>query len=195
MAKADFTNVAPECWARLKEGDPAALGELYDCYVDKLFLAASAITTDRELIKDSLQEVFIEIWHYRETIGQVQYPQAYLTKVLRSILSKKLKKKDRTVWYPLEETLAGLESNCEDIMIASDTDRELNARLQHAMAKLSVRQKLILKFHFYEGLTYEQIARRLNMKYQSVNNLAFRTIRHLREIMMILMAILLSSRR
>jgi RNA polymerase sigma-70 factor (ECF subfamily) len=185
MAKAHFSTVAPDCWARLKEGDPAALGELYDYYVDKLFLSASAITNDRELIKDSLQEVFIEIWHYRETIGQIQYPQAYLTKVLRSILSKKLKKKDLTVWYPLGETLAGLESNREDTIISSDADRELKARLHNAMDKLSVRQKLILKFHFYEGLTYEQIARRLNMKYQSVNNLAFRTIRHLRDIMMI----------
>jgi RNA polymerase sigma factor (sigma-70 family) len=187
MAKADFTNVAPECWARLKEGDAAALGELYDCYVDKLFAAAAAITNDRELVKDSLQEVFIELWHYRGTIGHIQYPQAYLTKVLRSILAKKLKKKDMTVWYPLEETLAGLDGNQEDIIISSDADRELKARLSHAMAKLSVRQKLILKFHFYEGLTYEQIARRLNMKYQSVNNLAFRTIRHLRDIMMILL--------
>ena len=191
MAKADFTTVAPDCWARLKEGDPSALGELYDCYVDKLFLAASAITNDRELVKDSLQEVFIEIWHYRETIGPIQYPQAYLTKVLRSILAKKLKKKDMTVWFPLEETLAGLDGNQEDIIILSDADRELKARLSHAMEKLSVRQKLILKFHFYEGLTYEQIARRLNMKYQSVNNLAFRTIRHLRDMMMILLIIVI----
>lgn len=191
MAKADFTNVAPECWARLKEGDPAALGELYDCYVDKLFLAAAAITNDRELVKDSLQEVFIELWHYRETIGDIQYPQAYLTKVLRSILSKKLKKKDMTAWYPLEETLAGLDFNQEDIIISSDADKELKARLSQAMEKLSVRQKLILKFHFYEGLTYEQIARRLNMKYQSVNNLAFRTIRHLRDMMMILFIMML----
>ena len=191
MAKADFTNVAPECWARLKEGDPAALGELYDFYVDKLFLAASAITNDRELVKDSLQEVFIELWHYRETIGDIQYPQAYLTKVLRSILAKKLKKKDMTVWFPLEETLAGLDDNQEDIIISSDADRELKARLSQVMEKLSVRQKLILKFHFYEGLTYEQIARRLNMKYQSVNNLAFRTIRHLRDMMMILLIMML----
>ncbi|HVW59590.1 MAG TPA: sigma-70 family RNA polymerase sigma factor [Puia sp.] len=191
MAKADFTTVAPDCWARLKEGDPSALGELYDCYVDKLFLAASVITNDRELVKDSLQEVFIEIWHYRETIGPIQYPQAYLTKVLRSILAKKLKKKDMTVWFPLEETLAGLDGNQEDTIILSDADRELKARLSHAMEKLSVRQKLILKFHFYEGLTYEQIARRLNMKYQSVNNLAFRTIRHLRDIMMMILIMML----
>jgi len=186
MAKAERTTVAPDCWARLKEGDPAALGELYDCYVDKLFLTASTITNDRELAKDALQEVFIELWHYRDTIGHIQYPQAYLTKVLRSILFKKLKKKDITTWYPLEETLAGLDANREDIIISSDTDKELKARLHNAMDKLSVRQKLILKFHFYEGLTYEQIARKLNMKYQSVNNLAFRTIRHLRDIMMMI---------
>jgi len=195
MAKAERTTVAPDCWARLKEGDPAALGELYDCYVDKLFLTASTITNDRELAKDALQEVFIELWHYRDTIGHIQYPQAYLTKVLRSILFKKLKKKDITTWYPLEETLAGLDANREDIIISSDTDKELKARLHNAMDKLSVRQKLILKFHFYEGLTYEQIARRLNMKYQSVNNLAFRTIRHLRDMLMILITIILSHRQ
>jgi len=189
MAKADLFNVAPDCLARLKEGDPSALGELYDCYVDKLFLAASAITNDRELVKDSLQEVFIEIWRYRETIGDIQYPQAYLTKVLRSILVKKLKTKDRSAWYPLEENLAGLDGNYEDVIISSDTDREMKARLDHALSKLSVRQKLILKFHFYEGLTYEQIARKLNMKYQSVNNLAFRTIRHLRDLMLVLIMI------
>ena len=106
MAKADFTTVAPDCWARLKEGDPSALGELYDCYVDKLFLAASAITNDRELVKDSLQEVFIEIWHYREAIGPIQYPQAYLTKVLRSILAKKLKKRElecSALWETLKD--------------------------------------------------------------------------------------------
>jgi RNA polymerase sigma factor (sigma-70 family) len=193
MAKADFNNVDPACWVRLKQGDASALGELYDFYVDKLFLAASAITSDRELVKDSLQEVFIEIWTYRETIGQVQYPQAYLTKVLRSILVKKLKKKEKLACYPLEETLPGLDDNREDAIIFLDTDREMKTRLSDAMKKLTTRQKLILQFHFYEGLSYEQIARKLNMNYQSVNNLAFRTIRHLRNIMMVLFILLLKK--
>jgi len=48
------------------------------------------------------------------------------------------------------------------------------------MSCLSSRQVLILKLHFYEGLSYEQIAERLSMNYQSVNNLAFRTIMRLR---------------
>ena len=186
MAKADSSHVAPNCWVRLKQGDSSALGELYDAYVDKLFLAAAGITPDRELIKDALQEVFIEIWNYRETIGDIQYPQAYLIKVMRSILIKKLKKEGKLAWYPLEETLAGADSNREEAIICADTETEISVRLQDALSNLTTRQRLILKLHYYEGLSYEQIARKLSMNYQSVNNLAFRTIRHLRSRMLLL---------
>jgi len=104
-----------------------------------------------------------------------------------------LKKKEKLACYPLEETLPGLDDNREDAIIFLDTDREMKTRLSHAMKKLTTRQKLILQFHFYEGLSYEQIARKLNMNYQSVNNLAFRTIRHLRNIMMVLFILLLKK--
>ena len=91
MVKAKIPTIDPVCWARLRSGDPAALGELYDAYVDKLFLIATGLTDHRELARDALQEVFIELWHYRESLGDIQYPLAYLPKVLRSILIKKLK--------------------------------------------------------------------------------------------------------
>jgi RNA polymerase sigma factor (sigma-70 family) len=186
MVKAKIPTVGPDCWDRLKKGDPAALGELYDAYVDRLFLVASGFTDQRELAKDALQEVFIEVWHYRETLGDIQYPLAYLTKVLRSILIKKLKKESPKRLYPVEEALLSQESNREDSLINADADHEIALRLNQAMAQLTSRQKLILRLHYYDGLSYEQIAEKLSMNYQSVNNLAFRTIRHLRSIMLML---------
>jgi RNA polymerase sigma-70 factor (ECF subfamily) len=190
MVKAKILLADPECWTRLKNGDPAALGELYDNYVDKLFLAASSMTDNREIAKDALQEVFIELWNYRETIGDVQYPQSYLVKVLRSILIKKLKKESVKKYHPVEDSLLSPDSNREDRFISSETEQEMTDRLSHAMSRLTTRQKLILRLHFYEGLSYEQIAERLSMNYQSVNNLAFRTIRHLRSIMLSLLFLL-----
>ena len=187
MVKAKIHFADPNCWTRLKNGDPAALGELYDSYVDKLFLAASAMTDNRDLAKDALQEVFIELWNYRETIGDVQYPQSYLVKVLRSILIKKLKKESVKKHYQIEESLLSLDGNREDRFISSETEQEMTDKLSHAMSRLTTRQKLILRLHFYEGLSYEQIAEKLSMNYQSVNNLAFRTIRHLRSIMLSLL--------
>ena len=49
-SKLDF-----DWWNDLKNDDPQALGYLYDAYVDKLFLSAMYITTDRELEKDAIK--------------------------------------------------------------------------------------------------------------------------------------------
>jgi RNA polymerase sigma factor (sigma-70 family) len=184
---ARIRNIDATYWARLKTGDPMALGYLYDTYVDKLYLAALKMTDDRELAKDALHEVFIELWTYRDSIGDVAYSQAYLVRVLRNILLKKFRNGKFTTRYSIasegsgmEETFVCPEENREAVLISADTDKEVRVRLNKALAKLTTRQKLILKLHFYEGLSYEQIAERLSMNYQSVNNLAFRTIRHLR---------------
>ncbi|MBS1574863.1 MAG: sigma-70 family RNA polymerase sigma factor [Bacteroidetes bacterium] len=167
-------------WARLKKGDPLALGYFYDNYADKVFISALRMTPDRELAKDALQEVFIEIWNYRNTLGDVMHTQSYLIKVMRSILLKKLKKESQYSPYAVPETLASSENSIEEIIISSDIDKEKKHRLRAALSNLTNRQKQVLEMRFNEGLSYEQIADKLSMNYQSVNNLAFRTIHRLR---------------
>ena len=184
MVKAKIPFVDADCWGRLKKGDPGALGELYDFYVDRLFLVALGFTDQRELARDALQDVFIELWNYRASIGDIEYPLAYLTRVLRSILIKKVRKELPKRHCSVEETGLSLEGNREDSIISADSDQEMAVRLSQAMGRLTTRQKLILQLHYYEGLSYDQIADKLSMNYQSVNNLAFRTIRHLRHLML-----------
>ncbi len=176
-------NIDAAYWSLLKNGDSQALGFLYDKYIDKLFNAALYFTDNRELAKDSVQEVFIEIWNYRHSISDIQYSQSYLTKVLRSIILKKLKKENSSKHYPLQESFISPEQNIESILIARDADQEKKNRLEQALTKLSARQKQVLELHFNEGFSYEQIAEKLSINYQSVNNLAFRTILRLRNIM------------
>jgi hypothetical protein len=107
------------------------------------------------------------------------------TRVLRKVLLKKLKTDQTGNHILIEEALVG---SCEDRLIAQETDSEIAKRLNHAIDRLTTRQKLILRLHYYEGLSYAQIADRLSMNYQSVNNLAFRTIRQLRSVMACLFA-------
>lgn len=176
-------NIDAIYWNRLKNGDSKALGFLYDKYVDKLFVAAMHTTENRELAKDSVQEVFIDIWNYRHTISDIQYSQSYLTKVLRSILFKKLKKENPAHHYQLQESFVSPEQTIESLLILRDTDNEKKNSLKQALSKLSIRQKQVLQLHFDEGLSYEQIAEKLSINYQSVNNLAFRSILRLRNLM------------
>ena len=148
------------------------------------------MTNDRELAKDALQEVFIEIWNYRNTLGDVIHTQSYLVKVMRSILIKKLKKESLISHFTVADSLVSAEGSVEDIIISSDIDKEKKNRLSQALANLTNRQKQVLEMRFYEGLSYEQIAEKLSMNYQSVNNLAFRTIHRLRSQLHIIIALL-----
>jgi len=176
-------NVDAIYWERLRNGDSRALGSLYDKYVDKLFIAAMLTTKNRELAKDSVQEVFIELWNYRHSIADIQYSQSYLTKVLRSILIKKLKKENPAHHCQLQETFVSPEETIENIIISRDADNEKKKSLEQAVSKLSTRQKQVLQLHFEEGLSYQQIAEKLSLNYQSVNNFAFRSILRLRNLM------------
>lgn len=178
-------------WNSLKKGDAQALGFLYDKYVDKLFMAAMRTTDNREMAKDAVQEVFIEVWHYRQTITDIQYSQSYLTKVLRGILLKKLKKENTIYHSAMEESFALAEQSIESVLISRDADTEKKNRLKHALATLTSRQKEVLDLHYNKGLSYEQIAEKLSINYQSVNNLAFRTILRLRNLMYIILVIYL----
>ncbi|MCW3116342.1 MAG: hypothetical protein JWM28_424, partial [Chitinophagaceae bacterium] len=98
-------------WNRLKKGDSQALGYFYDKYVDRLFIAAMRITDNRDLAKDALQEVFIELWNYRNTLSDITHTHSYLVKVMRSILIKKLKKESLISHSLNEESLVFSEQS------------------------------------------------------------------------------------
>jgi RNA polymerase sigma-70 factor (ECF subfamily) len=146
-------------------------------------VAAIKMTGNRDLAKDALQEVFLEIWHYRKTIVDVSHTERYLVKVLKTILIKKLKKEYFLSYVFPEESIASSEQNIEDQIISTDTDKEKTGKLKRALSNLTKRQKVILQLHFYEGLSYKEIAEKLCINHQSVNNLAFRTMLRLRSQM------------
>ncbi|MCO5241031.1 MAG: sigma-70 family RNA polymerase sigma factor [Chitinophagaceae bacterium] len=171
------------CWRQLKEGNAQALGYLYDTYIDRLFHAALKMTDNRELAKDALQEIFIEIWHYRVSIGEVNHSYSYLVKVLKSIILKKVKRKVIINELHDNEHKLADPQNIEETIMSSERITEQKSRLNMAIAQLTTRQKQVVRLRFFEGLTYEQIAVKLSMNYQSVNNLAFRAMLNLRKQM------------
>ncbi|MBZ5856008.1 RNA polymerase sigma factor [Flavihumibacter profundi] len=183
---ANLKNIDAVYWQNLKNGDTEALGFLYDKYVDKLFIKAYKLTNNRELAKDAVQEVFLELWRYRSSITEIQYSQSYLSKVLLSVTLKKQKKEKSISYGQLEDSFISDELNIESIIISRDLENEKEKKLQTAISMLSQRQKQILKLHFTDGLSYEQISEMLGINYQSVNNLAFRTIHQLRNLMYLL---------
>ena len=50
-----------EVWSRFRSGDQDAFSEIYQKFIDALFAYGCKMTRDRELVKDCIQDIFIDL--------------------------------------------------------------------------------------------------------------------------------------
>lgn len=55
-------------WSRFRSGDKEAFAILYNLHVDALFRYGTKLCKDEDAVKDSLQELFLELFLNREKI-------------------------------------------------------------------------------------------------------------------------------
>ena len=55
-------------WTRFKSGDQEAFAILYNLHIDKLYSYGTKLCKDENIVKDALQELFLELFLKREKI-------------------------------------------------------------------------------------------------------------------------------
>ena len=63
----------------LRNDDEAALNYLFTTYYNKLFRTGLKLGASSQTIEEAIQSVFVDIWQYRKTLGEVQSFEAYLS--------------------------------------------------------------------------------------------------------------------
>ncbi|WP_373512115.1 RNA polymerase sigma factor [Persicitalea sp.] len=58
-----------ECWDAFRAGDRAAFGQIYDQHIQELLSYGYRITSDRQLIRDNIQDLFLHLWSQRENLS------------------------------------------------------------------------------------------------------------------------------
>jgi RNA polymerase sigma factor (sigma-70 family) len=166
-------------WQAFKNGDKNAFSAFYHTYYRSLYNYGYAIIRDKELIKDVLQELFMEIWRDREKLGEVQSVRVYLLVSFRRKLFFKIaaqKKKSITL-----ENNTFIVDSYEMELITSQQAQEQKDRLVTALDKLPKRQKEALYLRFYQELTYDQMIQVMDLQYQTVRDLIHKGIKTLRK--------------
>src|SRR5438105_8193570 len=70
-------------WLRFKNGDKEAFAALYQKHIISLLAYGHKLCNDEEILKDTLQELFIEIWNARQSLAITDSVKFYLFKALR----------------------------------------------------------------------------------------------------------------
>src|SRR5450755_124559 len=147
-------------WGRMAGGDKDAFMTLYQSHYHALFCYGFSLSTDRELTKDCIQELFLEIWNTRPSLNkEVRNVQSYLFTWLRRKMSRELSRLAKENFSDeLREEFPFIESSYEDLLIAFQQTEEKRERLRAALKKLTRKQLEIIKLKFFENLSYRTIA-------------------------------------
>lgn len=195
----DYRRLAhQELWQRFKAGDERALGELARGHYASLYNYGLRLTNDSELVWDTIQDLFLELWDHRETIGNAIFVKTYLLKSLRYKLLK-IRTHHQPVHFDESEPVnMPFSVSIEDEIIDEELHTEQTRLLHQLMATLTKRQQEVLYLRFYQNLENHQIAQIMGMERQSVANLLYRTFKELRsqwspDLLMSLLVVFLSK--
>jgi len=169
-------------WLQFKEGDRDAFAILYQKHIIPLIAYGTKICPDRELLKDQIQELFVELWNSRENLSATDSIRFYLLKALRYKLIRQGRHRHihtRVESIPYSNTL--MEAPIETSIIEKELHESYSHLLKDALRHLTLRQQEIIQLRFYQGFSHEQIAELMDLNYQSVSNLLYKALCCLKE--------------
>ena len=169
------------CWRQLKNGDRQALEGLYVRYSRELFRYGMAVEADRNLIKDCIQELFIDLWKYRNNLKDTDNVKVYLCKSLSNKIFRQLKLEKRRLEQDSHEIHSSLYPS-DGLLVERPAQAEEDVgRLQQAISKLPERQREIIQYVFFEQLSSAEVSKKMGIGIQSVYTLTWKAIGKLKK--------------
>jgi RNA polymerase sigma factor (sigma-70 family) len=171
-------------WQRFREGDESAFALIFDRFSPTLYRYGSSITVHKDIVEDSIQDGFVDIWRTKERLSDTDNIGFYLFKVVRRKIYKNLQSKQSQSEDSLEDlwgnTLATIENSIETNLINHESETQRRLAIANVIVQLPPRQREVIELRFYQGFSYEQIAEIMGINLQSVHNNVHRALTFLR---------------
>lgn len=168
-------------WNQFLEGDEKAYLYIYKLYAQDMYSYGMLFTTNSELVKDCLHDVFIKIHRNRKKLSKVDNIRLYLLKAMKNYLFDVFDKKKELFHNDTIEPVFSPEYTIEDKIIRQEELHYQSRKIRQMLESLTPRQKEVLYYRYMKNLTYDEIGEIMQMNYQSILNLIQRSIKKLRE--------------
>ncbi len=146
---------------RLVDGDEAALRDVYQRHAPAVFGLALRVLANETLAEDVTQDVFVRLWQqptrFDPERGQLRaylLAMAHSRAVERVRSEESLRRRHRSV---AEEPTVNTAPDPEHLVI----DADAGAAVRKALSELPTLQRIPIELAYFEGLSYRQVATRL----------------------------------
>ncbi len=162
---------------RIRTGDPRAFKELYESSVTMVYNVCFRMLGNRHDAEDVTQEVFFEAY---KSLKRFRFESKLSTWLYRIAVNRSLnhqRKRKLERWLSLDfdqeekgvenfHILATKEQDADAVLEKKDTERIV----QEAINSLPNQQRIATLLHRYEELSYEEIAKIMNVTVASVES-------------------------
>ena len=180
------TEITESLWLRFLSGDEEVFTLLYHRLVQLLFSYGLHFTSDREAIKDGIQEVFIKLYRNRNELKHIRNIRTYLFISLKNHLINTLKKDQIHLKYIRTADFSDIDDDtAEKQLICKETDYNTQKKIEDIMASLSPRQKKAVYYRYIDNLSIEEIGNLMKMNQQSVQNILQRAIKKAKNVFLV----------
>ena len=171
-----------QIWDEFRVGNSNAFEIIYERNIKILANYGKRICSDDEMVKDAIQDLFIDLWRNKANLQTTESIKFYLIKAYRRNLIKKIvaSKKLETHDDTHGANNGQFELSHEISIIEAELEEEMLGQLNSSLNELPSRQKEALFLRFYTGLNYTEISRIMEVNQQSAYNMVFRALEVLR---------------
>lgn len=183
-------------WDAFKAGDRAAFAKLYELHAPTLYNYGRHISYDKPLIKDCIQELFIDLWKHKSTLTEVRSVKFYLLKAFRRKLVYEAKREGLFVsgedQKPSAETIT-VSLPYEFPHVRAHLEKAQQQKLLDALEALPKRQREVIHLLFFDNFTRDEVASLMEIDLNSVYTLTWKALQSLKSKLLSANSFALSS--
>lgn len=174
MTSMEITKLVGLC----RQGDSAALGELYNTYVKQIRGVCKHYLSDKQTVNDAVHDSFVAIFTSLDSLRDDSKFEAWMMAITRNV-AKDYLKANQTI--PLEEIA---KNKILDTTTQEKVEAELFlSEIASLIGKLPDGYGKIFRLAVFEGLSHKEIAARLGIEPHSSSSQLARAKKMLRSLM------------
>jgi len=169
-------------WNSFRSGNRDAFDYIFKQHAPGLFAYGTRFTKDKELVLDSIQDLFVELWNRRQNINETNSIRFYLLRCLRRRIARTMSgvKHFESIAEEIRVRDEKINFSAEHLVVSQETEQFHRDLLMRAVNELTKRQRESIYLKFFQGMHNQAIASVMGLSEGSVNTLVSQSIRALR---------------
>lgn len=183
-AKKKYSRIAeigPETLTKLSQGDHMAFSAIYLSYADPIVRFLKSILHEQQDAEEVTQEIFLNLWTKRETIGAQTKINNYLYAAARNGAFNLLRSRNVQFRYVEEKMAVGEDNGIsgEDLFQSKQT----RLLIEMTVMNMPKQRRKVFELSREDGMSHEQIAQTLGISTGTVTQHVKLALRSIREVL------------